>query len=184
MRLGFTLIELVIVIGILAILATAVVLVLNPAQLLAEARDSQRMSDLTSIKSAVALYLITATSPTVGAGSTCTADNCDIGGPFGGETVNSSTALDSTGWVQIDLEATPDGSPLSSLPLDPVNSGNYFYGYKGDTGSNTFEIDSRLESIKYRDAMINDGGDKSDCSTSYTAATCYYELGTAPGLSL
>ena len=35
MKKGFTLIELVIVIGILAILATVVVLVLNPAQLLA-----------------------------------------------------------------------------------------------------------------------------------------------------
>jgi prepilin-type N-terminal cleavage/methylation domain-containing protein len=40
---GFTLIELLIVIAILAILATAVVLVLNPAQILAQARDAQRI---------------------------------------------------------------------------------------------------------------------------------------------
>ncbi|MGC9603258.1 MAG: prepilin-type N-terminal cleavage/methylation domain-containing protein, partial [Minisyncoccia bacterium] len=37
---SFTLIELLVVIGILGVLATAVVLVLNPAQLLAQARDS------------------------------------------------------------------------------------------------------------------------------------------------
>ncbi|MGC9603563.1 MAG: type II secretion system protein, partial [Minisyncoccia bacterium] len=41
---GFTLIELLVVIGILGTLATAVVLVLNPAQLLAQARDSTRLS--------------------------------------------------------------------------------------------------------------------------------------------
>ncbi len=66
---GFTLIELLIVIAILAILATAVVLVLNPAQILAQARDSQRISDLSSVKSAIALYLATTTStPTMTAG--------------------------------------------------------------------------------------------------------------------
>ena len=61
MKKGFTLIELLIVIAILAILATTVVLVLNPAQILAQARDAQRISDLSSIKSAIALYLATAT---------------------------------------------------------------------------------------------------------------------------
>ncbi|MFA6494844.1 MAG: type II secretion system protein, partial [Candidatus Paceibacterota bacterium] len=39
---SFTLIELLIVIGILAILVAAIVITLNPAQLLAQARDSKR----------------------------------------------------------------------------------------------------------------------------------------------
>ena len=43
---GFTLIELLVVIAILAVLATAVVLVLNPAELLKQGRDSTRISDL------------------------------------------------------------------------------------------------------------------------------------------
>jgi len=42
---GFTLLELLIVIGILAILSTTVVLVINPAELLKKARDSQRISE-------------------------------------------------------------------------------------------------------------------------------------------
>ena len=89
MKKGFTLIELLIVIGILAILATVVVLVLNPAQLLAQARDSQRMSDLGSLKNAIALYLATADSPTVGAGPYCTAACAQ--NPFSGtETVSTS----------------------------------------------------------------------------------------------
>ncbi len=44
-RESFTLIELLVVIAILAVLATAVVLVLNPSQLLAQGRDSTRLSD-------------------------------------------------------------------------------------------------------------------------------------------
>ncbi|MFA7202022.1 MAG: type II secretion system protein, partial [Candidatus Paceibacterota bacterium] len=40
---SFTLIELLIVIGILAILTAAVVLVLNPTELLKQGRDSKRM---------------------------------------------------------------------------------------------------------------------------------------------
>ena len=76
MKKGFTLIELLIVIGVLAILATSVVLVLNPAQMIAQARDSQRISDLSSIKSAIALYLTTAASPALTASTTCTATGC------------------------------------------------------------------------------------------------------------
>src|SRR3989344_1305406 len=66
---GFTLIELLIVIGILAVLATITVLVLNPAQLFAQARDSQRLSDLSSVKGAIALYLTTVDTPSLEAGS-------------------------------------------------------------------------------------------------------------------
>ena len=53
---GFTLIELLIVIAIIAILAVVVVLTLNPAELLRQARDSNRISDFATIKSALALY--------------------------------------------------------------------------------------------------------------------------------
>jgi prepilin-type N-terminal cleavage/methylation domain-containing protein len=54
---GFTLLELIIVIAILAILSVAVILVINPAETLARARDSQRLSDLAAMKSAIGLYL-------------------------------------------------------------------------------------------------------------------------------
>ncbi len=75
---GFTLIELLIVIGILAILATTVVLVLNPAQILAETRDTQRQNDLDVMRSAINLYLTTATTPdldgTAASAGSCAAD--------------------------------------------------------------------------------------------------------------
>jgi len=43
---SFTLIELVIVIGILAVLAAVVVIVINPAEYMKSTRDAQRMSEL------------------------------------------------------------------------------------------------------------------------------------------
>jgi len=53
---GFTLIELLVVIAIIAILAVVVVLTLNPAELLRQARDSNRISDFATIKSTISLY--------------------------------------------------------------------------------------------------------------------------------
>ena len=53
---GFTLIELLVVIAIIAILAVVVVLTLNPAEMMREARDSNRLSDLATLQSAINLY--------------------------------------------------------------------------------------------------------------------------------
>ncbi len=188
MKKGFTLIELVIVIGILAILAAAVVLVLNPAQLLAQARDSQRLSDLGSIKSAIALYMATANSITLGVGPTCTVAGCmgvaAANGPFAElETLNTITkTTDATGWILTDLSGTSGGAALGALPMDPSGTATYFYAYKGDNGPKTFEIDGRLESDKYKGLMMSDGGNKNTCGTDYgtgaTADTCFYEIGT------
>jgi prepilin-type N-terminal cleavage/methylation domain-containing protein len=177
---GFTLIELLIVIGILAILATTVVLVLNPAQLVAQARDTQRVSDLNTLKSAIAIYLSTADSPSLTAGPYST-NNATCG--FTTCSITSSTVVTGTGWVAINLTGATGGSPLASLPLDPTNDATYQYAYKGDNTAKTFELNARLESAKYYGQMATDGGDKNTCTT-YTETTCYYEVGTDSGLNL
>ncbi len=69
-RNSFTLIELLVVIAILAVLATAVVLVLNPAQLLAQGRDSTRLSDLAALQSALSLFQADQYSQSLGIAST------------------------------------------------------------------------------------------------------------------
>ena len=53
---GFTLIELLIVIGIVVILSTAVVLALNPAELLRQARDSTRFQEIAVLNKGFSLF--------------------------------------------------------------------------------------------------------------------------------
>ncbi|MEK9183976.1 MAG: type II secretion system protein [Patescibacteria group bacterium] len=63
MKKGFTLLELLIVVAIIAILSVIIIFVLNPAETLRKARDSQRMSDLNTLKTALGLYLTATSSP-------------------------------------------------------------------------------------------------------------------------
>ena len=70
-RNGFTLIELLIVIAILAILAVVVVLVLNPAELLRQSRDANRLSDLATMNSALGIFSVDTTGG-VGFGNSST----------------------------------------------------------------------------------------------------------------
>lgn len=55
---GFTLIEILLVIGIIAVLATVVIVALDPAKRFADARNARRLSDIESILSAVQQYIV------------------------------------------------------------------------------------------------------------------------------
>ena len=182
---GFTLIELLVVIAILAVLATAVILVLNPAELIRQARDSTRLSDLAAINSAISLYLSDVSSPGLGGpdGASCTnAARCTSGTTeyFGGPTTcvaNAVNTVDGNGWVSVDLATISAGSPLPRLPLDPnngvsagdcaadVTSTICYYAF-GCDGTN-YEIDAVMESTKFADdggsaVEDTDGGNEPD----------------------
>jgi len=173
-RKGFTLVELLVVIGILAILAGAVVVVLNPAELFKQSRDAQRLSDFDALRSSIALYLSTAQNPQFTATNRTQNTNCySISGTCN---VVTSTAIDGTGWVPInfnDLTNVGINPPLSALPTDPVNNASYHYA-GGFTSSNTYELDTVLESTKYASKMSTDGG----------SSSTVYEVGNDPGLDL
>lgn len=63
---GFTLLELLIVIAIIAVLSVIIVFVLNPAETLKKSRDSQRIADLNTLKTALGIYLTTVSNPDLG----------------------------------------------------------------------------------------------------------------------
>lgn len=181
---GFTLVELLVVIGILAILTAAVVVILNPAELLRQARDSQRFSDLDSVQSAIALYLSDVTSPSVtGATTNCYAyigasTSAGCGGRFATSTTNINTAVTSSraitgsGWIPVNFSGISGGSPLATLPVDPSHGTTYYYAYAGHLTSFTFEINANLESTKY--ASSKEGGDGGDSATLYELGSAIY----------
>ena len=107
---GFTLLELLIVIGIIAILSVALVLVINPSEALKKGRDSQRMSDLATLKTALGLYLTNTASPKM-AGTTNT--GCK-------GTTSSTTWQLASDQIYYSYPSDSPGSTMSAKNLDSV----------------------------------------------------------------
>jgi len=163
---SFTLVELLVVIGILAVLTAAVILVINPVEYLRQARDTTRMSDLDSIDKALAV-LETQGVTSFGTASTVyvsVADNASStcgslglpalpsGWSYHCVTSTNLQKTDGNGWIPVNFTQSPALS-FSNLPLDPVNAtstGNY-YTY---TSGGSWEINTVLESQKYRSNTI------------------------------
>ncbi len=190
MKKGFTLLELLIVIGILAVLAATTVLVLNPAELLKQARDSQRVSDLATLNSALAMYVTDVSTLALGVSGNCNVHNngvaiaANCNGRHSGKQTTSSTArtTDSSGWLPVNLGSISGGSPWPNLPVDPTNDATYFYSYATNTGSSTYELNTVFESEKYMTSLDLDGKDGS--SDTDAGGNEIYETGTEPGLDI
>ena len=58
LRRGFTLVELLVVLGIIVVLASIVIVAINPTKQLGDARNTQRQADLNTILNAVYQYAI------------------------------------------------------------------------------------------------------------------------------
>lgn len=213
---GFTLLELLIVIAIIAILSVVLIVALNPAETLRKTRDSQRISDLASLKTALGIYVTTTTDPQLdntsgntlcvgGSGSdsiwvsvpTAIETITDLG-PYGGMLTavqrasnTTASAIDGTGWVPVNIGGITGGSPISNMPLDPINdlsittgadastaaaltNGAQMYRYACAVTNVVFEADARLESTAYGvggtdDKAAKDGGNNANL----------YEVGTS-----
>lgn len=173
---GFTLIELLVVIAIIAVLAVVVILTLNPAQLLEEARDSNRISDMSTLNTAISLFVADAPTIDMGTPGTCYTTlsstvfwTPDQNGNWGATTScaawfstasstasSTSEALDGTGWIPINFNNLSSGAPISQEPFDPLNitgeaasqgQGAFFYSFI--RASTTFKLAAFMESSKY-----------------------------------
>ena len=116
-RAGFTLIEVLVSLAIVAVLSTVVVVTLNPAELMKQARDSNRISDLNTVNTALSTYAADVVGATVGASSTVyvslpsnSSDCSDLGLPalpsgwiYKCATRENLTKIDGTGWIPANL---------------------------------------------------------------------------------
>ena len=181
---GFTLVELLIVIAILGVLATATVIVLNPVEMLAQARDSNRVSDLASLNTALGVYVSSVASPDLDASN---AVSCQGGTTFKGynyavpttatfvaqgvSTVAART-IGGAGWLPVVFSDIPGGSPIATLPIDPIGTGDFIYRYACNNTAKTFELNAAFESVKYLTTLDLDGNDGGD-------QAAFYEVGTS-----
>lgn len=157
------------VLGILAILATAAVLVINPTDMLARTRDSRRLTEVRELNKAVQIAdtggLSLGTAKNIYISIPDTSPVCANLGlpalPSGWSYVCSNTnnyrKVDGTGWMPINFSALSIGSPLSVLPVDPINSTSSLY-YSYVVGG-SWELTAWLESARYLIQGIKDGGD-------------------------
>lgn len=170
MRKGFTLIELLVVIAIIAILAVVVVLTLNPAQLLAQSRDANRVSDMATLNSALNLYITDqagSSNFTLGNASSVyislpdSSSTCGSWGlaalptgySYGCASKSNYKNASSTGWIPVTFQNISAGVPFGSLPTDPTNqsSSKLFYTYT--TNGSQFELTAAVESQKQKAAL-------------------------------
>ncbi len=141
---SFTLIELLVVLALVAILSVVVILTLNPAELIKQARDSNRLSDLSTINTALNLFSADVTGGFMGtstivyvsipdnASSTCGSlglPTLPTGYTYKCATTANLRNTDGTGWIPVNFQRISSNSPVSQLPIDPINTtstGNYY----------------------------------------------------------
>ncbi|NCN25150.1 hypothetical protein COT94_00420 [Candidatus Falkowbacteria bacterium CG10_big_fil_rev_8_21_14_0_10_37_14] len=109
-NIGFTLVEVLLVIGIIAILASIVIIAINPAKQLAQARNTQRWSNVNTILNAVHQYAID-NNGTLPTSITNTALEVCVTGV--------ATTTCSTGSLAELTALTTNETYFTSVPLDP-----------------------------------------------------------------
>lgn len=160
---GFTIVELLIVIVVIAILAAITVVAYNGIQ--KRASDAQRRSDLTAIAKALELYYIDNNRYPAGSGST---------------TINASwsTTADAS-WQNLATALQPY---MAKLPTDPISSpgvavtgsSGYNYAYYANTSTFCGAAVGKMYIIVYRlEGSPQENHFEGDCSTnplSYSAS--------------
>ncbi len=184
---SFTLLELLIVIGIIAVLGSVTFIALNPVETIRASRDTQRFSDLDALNKAVNMAVIENTSASLGtastvyvslpdASSTCASwslPSLPTGWAYHCAASSTYTLTNGTGWLPVNLASLSTGSPIAHDPLDPTNDATHYYQYVPNPSQTTWELASVMESAKYKM-----GGPNDKTSTDGGANLGLYEQGT------
>jgi len=124
---GFTLIEILVVIGIIAILAAIVIIAINPAKQFAQARNTQRQAGINAILNAVGQRL--ADNKGIFAGTfNSSAYTCGLLPTTASTSITSSMALNTT--AESGALGCLVPTYISSLPVDPTNPTSPSTGYE------------------------------------------------------
>lgn len=115
-RKGFTLIEILIVVAIIAILASIVLVGLGPTQ--QSGRDARRLSDLHEVQNALELYY----------------NKC---GYYPGTGTAGCGAVATGGYTDMATQVVALNIGVTSIPVDPTNSGTHKYSFRTDGASAT-----------------------------------------------
>jgi prepilin-type N-terminal cleavage/methylation domain-containing protein len=111
---GFTLLEILLVIAAIGILASIVLVAINPNRQIAQARNAQRRADVNTIYKAIEQYLIDTGSYPAGI-TTTLKDICQTGNITTTDTLNPTTLCDN----KVDLRVLVPNY-LASIPVAPA----------------------------------------------------------------
>lgn len=124
---GFTLIEMLIVITIIAVLASMILVGMGGAR--AKSRDTRRIGDLHNVMNALELYY-------------------SLKGTYPLDTCNSAAS-----WDEFADELTQADIGVSRIPKDPLNTDLYYYRYSANDNGTDYVLGAQLEQ---QDASLDD----------------------------
>lgn len=119
---GFTLLEVLLVVGAIAVIAGIVILAINPSKQLAETRNAQRRVDINTILNGIYQYAIDNNGTLPAAITTTPTAACKTGGSCAG--LIDLSVLTTSGTYLVAIPADPTGATANSTAYNVSKNAN------------------------------------------------------------